>query len=97
MEWTNLIEQASEKYKSLCKGGTWKDKDMHKQQIVALIAALKKVVKFKPKSPHPEKGKTPHPHSGPPKPKEKEKYDTGKGGTLNGKLPPLRGERHMKK
>ena len=55
MEWTNLINKASEKYKSLHKGGTWKDKDTHKQQIIALTTALEKVVKFKPKTPHPDK------------------------------------------
>jgi len=92
-----LIDKASEKYKSLCKGGTWKDKDMHKQQIVALTTALEKVVKFKPKSPHPEKGKTPHPCNGPPKPKEKEKYNTGKGGYPEWKTTsPKGGEVHKK-
>ena len=55
VEWTNLINKASEKYKSLHKGGTWKDKDTHKQQIIALTTALEKVVKFKPKTPHPDK------------------------------------------
>ena len=57
------------------------ERQRHAQTTIgALTTALKNVVKFKPKTPHPEKGKTPHPHSGTQKPKEKEKYDTGKGG-----------------
>ena len=36
IEWTNLIYQAGEKYKSLCEAGTWKNKHSSKQAIIAL-------------------------------------------------------------
>jgi len=59
IEWTNLIDQASEKYKSLCKAGIWKNKDSSKQSIIALTPMIEKTLRFSSamKTPHPNKEK----------------------------------------
>ena len=62
LDWTTLLDRVGEKCKSLHEAGTWKDKDAHKQQIIALTAALEKAVRFAPttpRSPKSEKIKSP--------------------------------------
>ena len=42
INWTDLIDKANEKYKSLKEEGTWKSKDPNKQQILALTSVIEK-------------------------------------------------------
>ena len=59
IEWANLIDWASEKYKSLHEAGTWKNKDSSKQAIIALTTMIEKTLRFSSakKTPHPNKEK----------------------------------------
>ena len=41
----NLMDCASKKYKSLHEAGTWKSKDVNRQQIVALTTAINSMTK----------------------------------------------------
>ena len=53
LDWTDLIDRASKKYKSLREAGKWKDKNSQRQKIDALTASFKEALKTTSRTPHP--------------------------------------------